>query len=183
MVLRLIARRQPRAASNKMFFEDRTMQLANPVLLTSSLVIIVFVALSQWFWGPSTQAPPAVTASEIRAFQDDENGQDNFVIVDVRSKAETDVSMIPGALTISEFEETAAQHQGKHIIVYCTIEVRSAQYATALIQNGWEASNYKGSILDWCGNNLPLVTSGQSTNRVHTYNQWYSAPNNYVSVN
>lgn len=138
---------------------------------------------TQWVWGPSTKTSPAVTADDIRAFQDDASSQDNFVIVDVRSKAETNVSMIPGAITQAEFEETKDQHRGKEIIVYCTIGVRSGQYATALNQEGWKASNYTGSILDWCGNNLPLVASGQLTNRVHTYNQWYTAPSNYVSVN
>jgi len=159
------------------------MRFTSLTLLTSSLVIIMFFAVSQWRQGPATPATPVITATEIRAFQNDETGQDNFVIVDVRSKAETDISMIPGALTKSEFERTADQHRDKEIIVYCTIGVRSGHYADALNENGWNASNYKGSILDWCGHNLPLMASGQATNRVHTYNQWYSAPSNYVSVN
>lgn len=124
-----------------------------------------------------------VTASQIRQLQSDETQRDRFVVIDVRSKAETDVSMIPGALTKTEFEESIDQHQGKTIIVYCTIGVRSGKYAAELSRKGWQAMNYKGSILDWCENKLPLKThDGKRTNQVHTYSARYSAPQDYISV-
>jgi len=142
----------------------------------------MFFGLAIWVLGQMAPKPPVISISEIRAFQNDPNGQTSFVIVDVRSKTETDVSMIPGALTQSEFEKTANQHQGKTVIAYCTIGARSGNYAASLIQKGWKAWNYEGSILDWCANKLPLASNGHQTNKVHTYNRWHSAPENYIGV-
>jgi len=166
------------------------MQPAPPKLFKLSLALIMLLGLILSFgssardliWGYDTSHVPVVTASDIRALQSDANGRDDFVIVDVRSEDETSVSMIPGALTISEFERTSHLHQGKAIFVYCTIGVRSGNYAASLIENGWQAWNYKGSILDWCQHNLPLVANGRETNRVHTYSWRFSAPQNYTQV-
>jgi len=109
--------------------------------------------------------------------------RDHFVIVDVRSNVETDISMIPGALTKSEFEESENLHQGKTIIVYCTVGVRSGKYVAELREKGWQAQNYQGSILDWCENKLPLNTrDGRATNQVHTYSARYSVPQEYIAV-
>ena len=142
----------------------------------------MFFGLCQWVLGQINSKTPVISAAQIRAFQNDPSHQDSFVVVDVRSKAETDISMLPGALTQSEFEKTVSQHQGKLVITYCTIGVRSGNYATSLMRKGWQAFNYKGSILDWCQNEFPLMADGSQTNKVHTYNQRYSAPKNYIWV-
>ena len=147
-----------------------------------TMIIFLFFGVGKWVLGQIAPKTPVITATEIRAFQNDLRGETGFVIVDVRSKAETDVSMIPGALTKSEFEKTANQHQGKLVIAYCTIGVRSGNYADSLIRKGWKAWNYKGSILDWCANKLPLINNGQETNKVHTYSERFSAPESYVGV-
>ena len=142
----------------------------------------MFFGLCQWVLGQITAKTAVITAAEIRAYQNDPSLESDFVVVDVRSKAETDISMIPGALTKSEFEKTANQHRGKLVITYCTIGLRSGSYASSLIQQGWQAMNYKGSVLDWCQNKLPLMADGRETIKVHTYNQRYSAPENYIGV-
>ena len=106
--------------------------------------------------------------------------RDRYVIVDVRSDEEIAVSLIPGAITQAEFEQTLLDHENKEVIVYCTIGVRSAKYANKLIEEGWQARNYKGSILDWCEHKQSLETiQGDPTNRVHTYSWWYSVPAMY----
>ena len=126
---------------------------------------------------------PAVTTSQIQSMRTDENSQGSFVIVDVREKVETDVSVIPGAITQAEFERTADQQRGKAVLVYCTIGYRSGIYAKKLQNDGWDAWNYKGSILERCDHHLPVVTrDGQSTNRVHTYNSHYSVATGYQAV-
>ena len=99
-----------------------------------------------------------VDAAEIRELQSDERLSGRFVIVDARSKAESDVSIIPGAITKTHFEQTAAQHEGKIIIAYCTIGFRSGLLVRSLKRKGFNAWNYRGSILDWCKNCL-LYTS------------------------
>ena len=147
------------------------------VMVLAGLALMLVVLLSD------RSHAPQISASQIQQLQSDESQQDRFVIIDVRSKAETDVSMIPGALTKSEFEQSASQHQGKTLIVYCTIGFRSGKYAASLNQQGWRALNYKGSILDWCKNKLPLKTpDGKSTAQVHTYSARYSAPQDYIGV-
>ncbi len=126
---------------------------------------------------------PTITAQEIRTLQADETRKDTFVIVDVRSESESDVSVIPGAITQAEFNRTAENHQGKKVITYCTVGVRSGKFARKLIRQGWTASNYEGSIIDWCENSLPLVThDGTETNQVHTYSSRYSVPNEYEAI-
>ena len=161
------------------------MRLENLKLFSLATLLFLLFSWSQsaFHWATeSIVVAPSVTALEIQDLLNDEKNADQFVIVDVRSKAETDVSMIPGALTKSEFESTAQEHDGKTVIVYCTIGVRSGEYAASLNEKGWDALNYEGSILDWCGNNFPLTLDGVQTNQVHTYSRWYSAPENYVAV-
>ena len=162
----------------------RIIKFAGVKMLSFLMLVPVLSCASYWaFSRLKVDAAPVVVADQIRRLQVDQTQQDQFVVVDVRSKAETDVSMIPGAITKSEFEESAREHQGKTIIVYCTVGVRSGKYAAKLNQKGWEARNYKGSILDWCQRELLLKTrDGKKTNQVHTYSAWYSVPQNYVAV-
>lgn len=114
---------------------------------------------------------------------ENEEQSGNFVIVDVRSESESGVSLIPGALTRTEFERTAADHQGKKVIAYCTVGVRSGKFVNQLIRQGWKAWNYEGSIIDWCKNKLPLVSpDGAETQQVHTYSAKYSVPDDYKAM-
>ena len=162
------------------------MRFVNLQLLSLTIMISLLFVGSKWLVLNSfSSAPdaPIATAAQIHELITDESSTNRFVIVDVRSKAESDVSMIPGALTKSEFENTAHEHQGKLVIAYCTIGVRSGYYAADLIQKGWTARNYRGSILDWCENNSPLTCNGVETNLVHTYSPRYSVNENYVAVN
>jgi len=106
-----------------------------------------------------------------------------YVVVDVRSDAEIKVSIIPGAITKAEYEKNRERYQGKTVIPYCTIGGRSGRYASQLKKDGIPVMNYKGSILEWVGAELPLVTlEGQPTNRVHTYSDHYQVPDKYQSV-
>ena len=107
----------------------------------------------------------------------------SFVVVDVRSEAEVNVSVIPGAITKKQFEKDRDQYKGRLVIPYCTVGVRSAAYAKQLAKKGMTVKNYKGSILKWAEAGLPLVTlDGKPTNRVHTWSDRYSVPSNYEQV-
>lgn len=106
-----------------------------------------------------------------------------FVLVDVRSESEVNVSVIPGAITKSAYEKNRDQYRGKTVIPYCTIGGRSTAYAKELAQNGVQVKNYKGSILDWVKNELPVVTqAGKPTNRVHTHSDRHRIPAQYDQV-
>lgn len=107
----------------------------------------------------------------------------SFVLVDVRSPEEQAVSIIPGAITQSQFEQNANRYRGRTVITYCTVGGRSGKYAAQLISKGVKAKNFKGSILGWVNAKLPLVTlDGQPTNRVHVYSSRYRVPSKYKAV-
>jgi rhodanese-related sulfurtransferase len=110
-------------------------------------------------------------------------GGGEYVLVDVRSDAEVNVSIIPGAITKAEYERNPERYQNKTVIVYCTVGGRSGAYAKQLAGNGIKVKNYKGSILEWVNAELPLQTlDGQPTNRVHTYSNRYRVPAKYEQV-
>lgn len=109
--------------------------------------------------------------------------QIDFVVVDVRSDAEVNVSVIPGAITKAQFEKDADKYRGKLVIPYCTVGGRSGAYAKKLGDNGIRVKNYTGSILKWIDAGLPLVTlDGEPTNRVHTYSDRYKIPVKYKQI-
>ncbi|MCC9656281.1 rhodanese-like domain-containing protein [Rhodopirellula halodulae] len=107
----------------------------------------------------------------------------NFVLVDVRSEAEVNVSVIPGAITKREFEQNREKYSGRVVIPYCTVGGRSGAYAKQLAKENVSVKNYKGSILKWIDAELPLVTlDGKPTHRVHTYSDRYKVPSKYEQV-
>tara|TARA_R110002049_G_scaffold182485_2_gene350365 strand:- start:106479 stop:107012 length:534 start_codon:yes stop_codon:yes gene_type:complete len=107
----------------------------------------------------------------------------DFVLVDVRTDAETAVSVIPGAITKSQYEKDRERYQGRTVIPYCTVGGRSGAYAKQLAKEGIKVQNYQGSILQWIEAGLPLVTlDGKATNRVHTYSDRYRVPAKYEQV-
>lgn len=149
---------------------------------------LLVVGLSQSIQAQSAllqfiMSTPTITAQEIRELLADEEQKDRFVIVDVRSESESGVSLIPGAITQAEFKRTEAEHQGKEVIAYCTIGVRSGKFVKQLARQGWKAWNYEGSIIDWCKNQLPLVShDGSETRQVHTYSSRYTVPGDYEAI-
>ena len=152
-------------------------------VITIAIVLLSIQLVNAQIFGNREPEAPTITAAHIQALQTDSRNSGRYVIVDVRDKVETDVSIIPGAITQAEFEKTKRKHRGKAVIAYCTVGYRSGIYAKKLQQNGWKAWNYKGSILDWCNHQLPVRTpSGQNTKRVHTYNSSYTLAAGYQPI-
>ncbi|MGB7326753.1 MAG: rhodanese-like domain-containing protein [Rubripirellula sp.] len=109
--------------------------------------------------------------------------QASFVVVDVRSDAEQKVSVIPGAITKTQYEKNSSLYVDRLVIPYCTVGGRSGAYAKQLAGKGVKVKNYKGSILKWIDAGHPLVTlDGKPTNRVHTYSDRYRIPAKYEQV-
>lgn len=101
------------------------------------------------------------------------------ILVDNRSLEEFEISHIPGAIHISQFDEKSAK--GKRIVVYCTIGERSGRYVTDLNKRGIPALNYPGSLLDWLHNGGKIEDStGNPTHWVHPYSKsWDFLPRDY----
>lgn len=107
-----------------------------------------------------------------------------WLIVDVRSKEEREVSIIPGAIAISDFRKRFAEFVGKPVLVYCTVGCRSAGHTQALFEQGIDAYNLWGGVIDWArhGGEFSTVT-GTPTRRVHTHGKrWNLLPPEYIAV-
>lgn len=107
----------------------------------------------------------------------------NFVLVDVRSEEEVSVSVIPGSITKKQYEKDKDKYKGKLVIPYCLAGGRSATYSNELLKSGVTVKNFKGSILDWVTNELPLVTiEGTPTNKVFINPERFKIPQKYEAV-
>jgi rhodanese-related sulfurtransferase len=109
---------------------------------------------------------------------------EDILLVDVRETAEQGVSMIPGAISVSQFEEKKAEHMGRTIVAYCTIGLRSGKCVQDLHKEGFNAYNLHGSILAWAHAGRPLADpSGSETRHVHVYGtEWNLLPQGYTPV-
>jgi sodium/bile acid cotransporter 7 len=97
--------------------------------------------------------------------------RERVVLVDVRSPAEQEVSMIAGAITADDFLEHRADHEGATVVAYCTIGHRSGLFAQELSAEGWRVFNLKGAILSWTHGGGALENADGPTQRVHVYSR------------
>jgi len=120
-----------------------------------------------------------ITAAELGARLVD----DDLVIVDVRTPAEREVSMIPGAITSETFEAHPEDYRGETVVTYCTAGYRSGLYADKLRKDDWKVLNLKGSLLSWSHAGMPLVHDGEPTHRIHTFGpDWDLLAHDYQAV-
>lgn len=94
-----------------------------------------------------------------------------FVLIDVREKDEFAISHLPTAVNIPK--ATAVQYpQNTPIVVYCSVGVRSADFAEQLGDLGFTSVlNLRGSIFAWGNEGYPLVRGNTAVNVVHPYNK------------
>ena len=108
---------------------------------------------------------PELTVDELRQLQ----SQEEIVLVDVRTPDEQVVSMIPGAITATDFEDNRRSYEGATVVTYCTIGGRSGKYAKGLVDAGVKAFNLRGAILAWTHAGGELVDTEGPTRRVHVH--------------
>jgi sodium/bile acid cotransporter 7 len=126
---------------------------------------------------------PGVRETTVEALVGELSAPVPPVLVDVRSDEERAVSMIPGALSREEFEARRDELAGREVVTYCTIGYRSGVYTRELMDEGWTASNLRGSILAWTHAGGELVHEGSPTRRVHVYGpEWNLVPRGYEAV-
>lgn len=145
---------------------------------------------------PFVKPPETISTKELKAMLDErelaikkatkegKKAEDaKFVVVDVRSDDEINVSIIPGAITKAQFEKDKDKYKGKLIIPYCLVGGRSANFSNELTKSGALVRNYKGSIVEWVNNELPLVTlKGEPTNKVFINPDKFKVPSKYDAV-
>jgi rhodanese-related sulfurtransferase len=107
-----------------------------------------------------------ITAEELNV----RLGDADLVVVDVREPQEQDVSMIPGAISASDFEANLGEYRGKTVVAYCTVGHRSGLFAQELMRSGWPSVyNLAGAILSWTHAGGDLEDAQGPTKRVHVY--------------
>jgi rhodanese-related sulfurtransferase len=114
----------------------------------------------------------------------DKDGENlKFVLFDVREVSEYAVSHIPGAVRVdpgigtSEFIRKFGQViNGKTVVFYCSVGVRSSKLANASQRQleslgAKRVYNLEGGIFAWHNRQMPLVNQRGPTQFVHPYNQ------------
>lgn len=111
---------------------------------------------------------PDIPSQALLNLSRDQRG--DYIVVDVRSPVEREVSIIEGSIDQAHLERNMDAYQKKKVIVYCTIGYRSGFYAKALRQQGLDAYNLREGILGWVqAGGLLVNTDGQVTPKVHVY--------------
>lgn len=110
--------------------------------------------------------------------------RNNYIVVDVRSPKEREISIIEGSIDQADFEKNIDVFQEKKVVVYCTIGYRSGYYAERLRQQGLDAYNLSEGILGWIQEGGLLVNpNGQVTPKVHVYSRpWDLGVKNHIAV-
>jgi rhodanese-related sulfurtransferase len=82
------------------------------------------------------------------------------LLVDVREQDEYDSVRIPGTtlVPLSAFQQRYRElPQDRDLVIHCRSGKRSAQATDFLNENGYNAVNIAGGILDWEQQDLPVV--------------------------
>lgn len=109
---------------------------------------------------------PWLSVAEYLRRSQDESWQ----IIDCRPPGERRVSILPGSISLLQFRFQRARHEGKQLLLYCTVGCRSGAHVRRFRKRGLPAHNLWGGVLAWAEAGQPFVTPhGQSTRRVHVH--------------
>ncbi|MEO5721751.1 MAG: rhodanese-like domain-containing protein [Chthoniobacterales bacterium] len=154
------------------------------VLVVGLLLVLATVAFSQgvrWTivnWKVRHDFPKVqrISPQEVAEWIKDAK-RDQPVLLDVRTKAEYDVSHIRGAQRVEPGSEANAIElaKGKPIVTYCSVGYRSGAFATKLQEAGYKnVRNMSGSIFEWANDGYPVERDGKRVEKVHPYNEEWS---------
>lgn len=155
-------------------------------LILGSVLLVVFAsaAFSQgirWTivnWKVRHDFPKVqrISPKEVAEWLKDSK-RDQPVLLDVRTKAEYDVSHIHGAQRVEPGSEASAISlaKDKPVVTYCSVGYRSGAFATRLQEAGYEnVQNMSGSIFEWANEGYPVERDGKRVEKVHPYNEEWS---------
>lgn len=97
------------------------------------------------------------------------------LLIDTRSRAEFEVSHLPGARHAEDVAAVqallASESTVRPIVLYCSVGVRSAALGQQLLDAGTtDIYNLQGSIFDWANRGLPLQRGEEVVETVHPFN-------------
>lgn len=126
---------------------------------------------------------PTIDSISVEEFLELQQGTKQVVLVDVREPQEREVSMIPGAIDVKTFQQTAQSYREAIVVPYCTAGYRSGLFTQELQKAGWDVRNLEGSILAWTLAGLPLENTEGPTKRIHVYGRtWDLAAEEFSTV-
>ena len=98
---------------------------------------------------------PSMTVSDL----DDPLG-DELSVIDVRVQIEWDHGHIDGAvhLPMTEFVDRRAELPDGRLLVVCRVGNRSARVTAYLVQQGYDAVNLDGGMVDWAAAGRRMVS-------------------------
>lgn len=114
-----------------------------------------------------------ITTAELAAWLED-SSRPAPRLLDVRTRAEFDVSHLRGAKHVDPEATAAAVGPSKDepIVTYCSVGYRSGAFAKKLGEAGYtNVTNLEGSIFRWANEDRPIVSGGRATDKVHPYNR------------
>lgn len=119
-----------------------------------------------------------------QAFPQNSEKARNWILVDVRSQPEREISSIAGSVPRAEFEARRDDFRARPILVYCTVGCRSGSYVEQLVAEGFEAWNLHGGVLAWSIAGREMVDAeGRPTTKVHVYGKrWAVLPAPFENV-
>ena len=112
---------------------------------------------------PATQIIEDVTFEEAFALMEDNRGNQDFIIIDVRTPEEYAGGHIERAINLDYYSETFADElnqldKEKTYLIYCRTDHRSGLALDMMAELGfWEVYNLLGGIEQWEEVKLPTV--------------------------
>ena len=113
-----------------------------------------------------------ISAAELRQLL---TAGESLYLVDVRESEEYGVSHLPGGELVDRFSPDRADPE-KLIVCYCSVGLRSAEYAERLRKKGrGRVVNLRGGIFAWANQGYPLEAEDPDNPKVHPYSaRWGS---------
>lgn len=121
----------------------------------------------------NNESIPYISVSTLKTIQD------TVLVLDAREKKEYQISHLKEAIHVGydyfKIESITQQHIPKdsHIVVYCSIGIRSEDISEQLKKAGYtNVYNLYGGIFEWKNKSLPILNSNEElTDEVHTYSK------------
>ena len=105
------------------------------------------------------------------------------IFIDTREPKESQVSMLPGAISVKEFLSNYESYEDHVKIAYCTISYRSGQFAEKYQNDSIPVYNLRGGMLAWLHQGGRIYNQYGETDRIHIYGEeWNLAPEGYEAV-
>lgn len=106
-----------------------------------------------------------------------------IIFIDIRKKAEMEISMLPQAISKKAFLENPNKYSDKIPVAYCTISYRSGLFAQEMANKKIDVLNLSGGLLAWVLEGGRVYDHVGETKRIHVYGKKWNYPaKGYIPV-